>query len=153
MQSELDLVWSVVETSPAGDTVVGIYTTLSRARDVVTQLANGRFEDYRIEGHTLDHGKDEDVPWQVYLGRVGEHLGTTPFAGCNCSDDEIEFQRRSFIERDGESMSVIVFAPTPGHAIATADHYREWLQEQGLWAPLQRLHPLQAAPSGVPATV
>jgi hypothetical protein len=144
MQPESELVWSVVESSPAGDTVVGIYTTLTAARDVVSQLAGGRYEDYRIEGHALDQGKETETPWQVYLGRDGQHLGTVPFVGCACADDEAEFHRRSFIERDGESMSVIVAAPTPGLAIVAADRYREWLLEQGHWAPALQLQPIQA---------
>lgn len=145
MQSESELVWSVVESSAAGDTVVGVYAALSRARDVVSQLADGRYEDYRIEGHALDQGKEMDTAWQVYLGRGGEHLGTTPFAGCSCADDEVEFVRRSFIERDGESMSVIVLAPTPGRAIASAERFREWLQQQDLWAAGRQLQPIQVA--------
>lgn len=152
MQSESELVWSVVESSPVGETVVGVYTTLSRAREVVSQLADGRFEDYRIEGHALDQGKETDTPWQVYLSRSGEHLGTTPFAGCSCADDEAEFVRRSFVERDGESMSVIVLAPTPGLAIAAAGRLREWLVQQDLWAPSLQLQPIQATSSEVPAT-
>jgi hypothetical protein len=153
MQSESELVWSVVESSPAGEAVVGVYRTLTRARDVVSQLADGRFEDYRIEGHALDQGKETDTPWRVYLGRDGEHLGTTPFAGCSCADDEAEFVRRSFIERDGESMSVIVLAPTPGRAIAAAGRFREWLQQEHLWAPGLQLQPIQAAPAAAPAIV
>jgi hypothetical protein len=145
MQPGSELVWSVVESSAAGETVVGVYTTLSRAREVVSQLAEGRYEDYRIEGHAIDEGKETDTPWQVHLGRNGEHLGTMPFAGCSCAEDEPEFVRRSFIERDGESMSVIVLAPTPGRAIAAANRFREWLQEEGLWAPERQLQPIQAS--------
>lgn len=152
MQSESELVWSVVESSAAGDAIIGIYATLSRAREVVSQLADGRFEDYRIEGHALDQGKETDTPWQVYLSRNGEHLSTTPFAGCSCADDEAEFVRRSFVERDGESMSVIVLAPTPGLAIAAAERLREWLLQQDFWAPSLQLQPIQATSSEVQAT-
>ena len=147
LMPESELVWSVVETSPAGDTVVGIYSTLSRARDVVSRLAEGRYEDYRIEGHALDHGKETETPWQVHLGAGGQHIQTVPFVGCSCGDDEAEFMRRSSIERDGEAMSLIVFAPTPGLAIATADRYREWLLGQNLWAPSLQLRPIQSTPA------
>lgn len=144
MQSELRLVWTVIETSPAGDTIVGIYTTIGGAREIVSSLADGKFEDYRIEGHVPDGTPHDDQAWQVHLRRDGTHLETVPFAGCSCSDDEAEFLRRSFVDRDGESMSVIVFAPTPGRAIATADRYRDWLLEQELWASALQLEPIQA---------
>jgi hypothetical protein len=145
MQMESELVWTVVEASPAGDTVVGVYTLLGRAREAVSLLAaEGTLEDYRIEGHVLDSGKEADIPWQVRLARGGEHLDTSPFTGCSCADDEAEFHRRSFIERDGEAMSVIVFAPTPGRAIGAAETLREWLLQQDLWAPGRQLEPIQA---------
>ena len=145
MQPNSDVVWTVLESSPAGDTLVGVYTSLERARSVVSLLAQGRLEDYRIEGHALDHER-EVTPWQVSLSRDGAHLGTSPFIGCSCADDEAEYYKRSFVADGGERMSVIVFAPTPGRAIATAEHYRRWLHKQGLWSErVQPLQPLQAA--------
>ena len=152
MQPENELVWTVVESSPAGETTVGVYTTLTRAREVVSELADGNYEDYRIEGHALDHGKEMNAPWQVHLTRDGTHLQTLPFAGCACADDEAEFLRRSFVERDGEAMSVIAFAPTPGIAIASAQRYREWLVEQDLWSPGLQLQPIQSAPGATTIT-
>jgi hypothetical protein len=147
-----ELVWSVVESSAAGDTVVGIYTTLSRAREVVSQLSNGRLEDYRIEGHSLDFGKETDIPWHVRLGKDGQHLSTAPFVGCSCSEDEVEFRRRSYIDADSEAMSIIVLAPTPRPAIEAAQRYRVWLLKQDAWAPSLRLEPIQAAQATVVAT-
>ena len=153
MQMESSLVWTVVEASPAGDTVVGVYSLLARAREAVSRLASdAALEDYRIEGHVLDSGKETDIPWQVRLDRTGDHIDTSPFAGCSCADDEAEIRRRCFIERDGEAMSVIVFAPTPGRAIDTAGRLREWLQRQDLWAPSRQLEPIQA-PAGTRAAV
>ena len=146
-----ELVWSVVESSAAGDTVVGIYTTLNRAREVVSQLSNGRLEDYRIEGHSLDFGKETDVPWQVGLGKDGQHLSTIPFIGCSCSEDEIQFRRRSYIDADGEAMSIIVLAPTPGPAIEAVQNYRKWLLEKDAWAASLRLEPIQASPAAAAA--
>ncbi len=122
--------------------MVGVYTTLGQAREIVSGLADGRFEDYRIEGHVLDQAKEDEQPRQVHLGRGGTHLETVPFAGCSCADDEAEFLRRSFVAGDGESMSVIVFAPTPGRAISVADRYREWLIQQDLWASALQLQPI-----------
>jgi hypothetical protein len=144
MQSD-DVVWTVLESSAAGDALVGVFTSLEKARSVVSTLATGRLEDYRIEGHVLDQERDAATPWQVTLSHDGAHLATVPFAGCSCSDDEAEYYRRSFIQDGGEQMSVIVLAPTPGVAIATADEYRTWLQANNLWTDrLQPLQPLQA---------
>jgi hypothetical protein len=144
MQPDSDVVWTVLESSPAGDTLVGVYTSLEKARRVVSSLAQGRLEDYRIEGHALDHER-EVTPWQVSLSRDGAHLDTSPFIGCSCADDEAEYYKRSFIADGGDRMSVIVFAPAPGLAIVTAEHYRRWLHEQGLWSErVQPLQPLQA---------
>lgn len=148
MHMDSELVWTVVEHSQAGDTLIGVYTALDKARAVVSTLARGRYEDYRIEGHALDQGKEADTPWQVVLTRDGAHLETTAFAGCSCADDEAEYRKRSFIQDGGERMSVIVFAPTPGLAIATADRYRLWLQEHDIWTTRpQQLEPLAAAGS------
>jgi hypothetical protein len=144
MQPENDVVWTVIENSPAGATLVGVYSSLDQARNVVASLAGGRLEDYRIEGHALDHQR-EATPWQVSLARDGDHIETTPFIGCSCADDEAEYYKRSFIADGGGRMSVIVFAPTPGVAIATAEEYHRWLQEQGLWSDnIRPLQPLQA---------
>ena len=145
MQSVSNVVWTVLESSLSGDTLVGVFTSLEKARSAVSALSTGRLEDYRIEGHVLDQQTDAATPWQVTLSRDGTHLATAPFAGCSCSDDEAEYYKRSFIRDGGEQMSVIVLAPTPGVAIATAEEYRVWLQDNGLWTEkLQPLQPLQA---------
>ena len=86
MQEDGELVWTVTEASAAGETVIGVYTSLSQARDVVSRLGGeGRLEDYRIEGHALNHGKESDLPWQVSLDRAGRHVDTLPFTGCSCA--------------------------------------------------------------------
>jgi hypothetical protein len=137
----------VVEASEAGDTLVGVYTTLEKARAVVSALAEGRLQDYRIEGHVLDSGKEDATPWQVRLSREGKHLETDAFVGCSCADDEAEIRRRSFISDGGEEMSVVVFASTPGLAIATARRYRDWLLTHEIWTSQPRqLEPLEASP-------
>jgi hypothetical protein len=146
MQTDAELVWSVVEHSEAGDTLIGVYTSLDKARAVVSAMAQGRYEDYGIEGHVLDQGKETAMPWQVSLTRDGEHVATTPFVGCSCSDDELEYRKRSFIQDGGERMSVIVFAPTPGLAISAAERYRLWLLQNDLWTmQAQPLEPIEAS--------
>ena len=144
MESEAEIAWSVVESSPAGDSLVGVYSSFQAARDVVSRLADGRFEEYRIEGHGIDVDLTSEAAWQVALDRDGTHLSTQPFAGCACADDEAEFRRRSFVARDGDSMSVIVLAPTQGLAIREARRYHEWLRDHDLWAPGSQLEPLVA---------
>jgi hypothetical protein len=139
------LLWVVVEHSEAGDTTVGVFTTLAQARETVRELGGERLEAYRIEGHALDQPKSEPLPWQVALTRDGEVVSTTLFVGCSCQDDEEEYYKRSFIEAGGETMYVIAFAITPGQAIAVADEYRVWLQANGHWSTdEQRLSPIHA---------
>lgn len=139
------LLWVVVEHSDAGDTTVGVFTTLAQARETVNELGGDRLEDYRIEGHALDEPKSESLPWHVVLTRDGKVVSTTLFIGCSCQDDEDEYYKRSFIEEGGETMYVIAFAVTPGQAIAVANQYRVWLQENGHWsAEEQRLTPIHA---------
>jgi hypothetical protein len=145
MNSEPEIAWSVIESSPAGDALVGVFSSFQAARDVVSQLAEGRYEEYRIEGHGIDAELTPEAAWQVSLARDGSHLSTQPFAGCACADDEAEFRRRSFIARDGESMSVVVQAPTQGLAIREATRYQRWLVERDLWAAATQLEPLAAA--------
>jgi hypothetical protein len=146
MQRDSELVWTVVEHSEAGDTLIGVYTSIEKARAVVSSMAQGRYEDYTIEAHIMDQGKESSMPWQVTLSREGNHLATTAFVGCSCSDDEAEYRNRSFIQDGGERMSVIVFAPTPGLAIDAAEHYRLWLHENDLWTTeAHPLDPIEAA--------
>ena len=148
------LLWVVVEHCDAGDTTVGVFTTLAQARETVHELGGDRLEDYRIEGHALDEPKSEPVPWQVVLTRDGEVVSTTPFIGCNCQDDEDEYYKRSFVEAGGETMYVIAFAVTPGLAIATANEYRIWLQENGHWDKEERrLTPIHARTKIEPVTL
>jgi hypothetical protein len=147
MRDELssDVVWVVVESSAVGDTMVGVYTSLAQARAVVASFGRERLGAYRIEGQVLDAERTEATPWQVRLTREGEVLSADAFVGCNCSDDEAEYYRRSFIERGGEEMSVIVFAVTPGQAIVAADGYRAALLARGFWSTdLTPLEPIRA---------
>jgi hypothetical protein len=128
------LLWVVIERCEAGDTTIGVFTTLAQARATVDRLGAGRLEAYRIEGHAPDAPRTEAVPWQVVLTRAGEVESTAPFVGCSCGDDEDEYYRRSFIEAGGDRLHVIAFATTPGQAIALANDYREWLQANGQWS-------------------
>ena len=141
-----EIVWVVTEHSAAGDSVVGVYSTLEKARAVIASLAGeGRLEDFRVEGHVPDTEREEPLPWQIGLSTEGDLLRCEPFIGCSCSEDEEQMRKLSFVESDARSMYVIVFAKTPGGAIAAAQQYRSWLQEGDRWpsgfAPLE---PIQA---------
>ncbi len=141
-----DLVWVVTEHSAAGDSVVGVFSTLQKAREVIASLAGeGRLEDFRVEGHVPDAVREEALPWQIGLSAEGDLLRAEPFIGCSCSEDEEQIRKLSFVESDGRSMYVIVFAKTPGAAIAAAQQYRGWLQEGDRWpAGFAQLEPIQA---------
>ena len=55
----------------------------------------------------------------------------------------------SFIDPGRLRMQVIVRAPSPGQAIATAQHYRVWLLEHHHWGTeAARLDVIEAGPSG-----
>jgi hypothetical protein len=139
------LLWVVVEHSEVGDTTVGVFTRLEQAREAVNELGAGRLDAYRVEGHALDEPRREPRPWQVVMTREGAVTSAAPFIGCSCGDDEDEYYRRSFLEEDGEAMHVIAFAVTPGQAIAVANEYRAWLQENGHWGTESRqLTPIHA---------
>jgi hypothetical protein len=139
------LLWVLIEHSDAGDTTVGVFTTLAAARETIAELGPDRLESYRIEGHALDEPKAEVLPWNVVMHREGEVESATLFIGCSCQDDEDEYYRRSFIEAGGERLHVIAFAVTPGQAIATANEYRVWLQANGHWSTDERrLTPIHA---------
>lgn len=139
------LLWVLVEHSEAGDTTIGVFTTIEQARETIRELGPERLDSYRIEGHAVDQPKSEPLPWQVVLTREGSVLNTSVFIGCSCSDDEEEYYKRSFIEAGGERLHVIAFAVTPGQAIAVANDYREWLQANGHWGGEEvRLTPIHA---------
>lgn len=156
MDTTQDMLWVVVEESEAGATTVGVYASLEKARDVVASHGRDRLMDFRIEGHVLDAGKEQPIPWHVGLTREGDVIGATVFVGCNCQDDEVEYLKRSFIEDGGERMYVMVFATTPGQAIVAAKRYRGWLLEEGVWThermPLQPIVGGAAGEAAQPAT-
>ncbi|HEX5369346.1 MAG TPA: hypothetical protein VFY10_08040 [Dehalococcoidia bacterium] len=141
-----ELVWVVTEHSAAGDSVVGVFSTLEKAREVITSLAGeGRLEDFQVEGHVPDAVREEPAPWQIGLTADGELLRAEPFIGCSCSEDEEQIRKLSFIESDGQSMYVIVFAKTPGAAIEAAQRYRAWLRDGDRWSTgFAPLEPIQA---------
>lgn len=150
-------VYVTVETSPAGEHVVGVFTSLEQARAVLRSLDVDRLADYRIEFHLLDE-PPRPSPWTVVLARDGAVCDVAPFVGCSACDLDQLMADASFIEDGGERMRVAVWAPTPGRAIAAADALRRRLVQCGAWGtervPLAPLHaPGPSAPTAAgPAT-
>ena len=128
-----DLVFVVVERSEAGETVLGVFSSIEAARAQLPPASSGRLEHYRIEGHVVDRPAEEATPWQIALGREGGVVSAAPAVFCNCEDDDRHFHANSFIERGGGQLNVVVMAKSPGQAIAAARDYGAWLTENGVW--------------------
>ena len=126
------LLFVVVEKSEAGETVLGVFSSLESARAVLPSASSGRLEDYRVEGHVLDEAPDAR-PWQIAVGREGDVISAEPAIFCNCEDDERHFHANSFIEAGGGRLNVVVTAPSPGRAVEAAKEYGRWLHETGVW--------------------
>jgi hypothetical protein len=147
MQASGEIVWIVTEQSEAGEWLVGVFTSLERARERVAAIGGDRLADFRIEGHGLDDPVATFRPWVVELARDGAHLGTRVFIGCSsCGDDPAQYERQCYIAPGGEWMSVVVFAATPGQALAAAREHHARLHDQGRWSDNgTRLAPLSAS--------
>ena len=128
-----DLLFVVVERSEAGETVLGVFSSLEMARAQLPPSSSGRLENYRVEAHVVDQPVEEATPWQIALGLEGEVVSAAPAVLCNCEDDDRHFHANSFIERGGERLNVVVMARSPGRAIAAAREYGAWLMENGVW--------------------
>src|SRR5436309_15292636 len=122
-----DLLFVVVERSEAGETVLGVFSSLEAARAQLPPASSGRLEHYRVEAHVIDQPAEEAMPWQVALGRGGEVVSAAPAILCNCEDDDRHFRANSYIERGGGRLNVVVMAKSPGQAIAAARDYAAWL--------------------------
>ncbi len=67
-----DLVYVVTERSAAGETILGVFSTVEEARSVVPPVFNGcRLEDYRIHAQVLGAKPDPSTAWVVVLSRTG----------------------------------------------------------------------------------
>jgi len=130
------LLFVVVEKSDAGESVLGVFSTLEGARAVLPPVSSGRLEDYRVEGHVLDEGPDAR-PWQIAVDREGSLVSAEPAIFCNCEDDDHHFHANSFIEAGGGRLNVVVTAPSPGRAVEAAKEYARWLQETGTWGDVE----------------
>ena len=110
-----DLLFVVVESSIAGDMVVGVYSTLEAARAQLPPFESGRLGDFRVEAHALD----ADAPlmaWHVTVAGDGESE-VTPVIHCStCPPLE---EGNAFRLEDG-AVHATIWAITPGEALAVA---------------------------------
>lgn len=110
-----DLLFVVVERSVAGEMVVGVYTTLEAARAQLPPFESGRLGDFRVEAHALD----ADAPlmaWHVTISGDGESE-VTPVVQCStCAPVD---EGNAFV-LEGEALHAVVWAITPGEALAVA---------------------------------
>ena len=67
-----DLVYVLTEHSAAGDTVLGVFTTLTAARQAIPPVSPDRLPDYRIQPLVLNATADPRTPWIVGLSRDGD---------------------------------------------------------------------------------
>ena len=142
-----DVMYLVIERSDVGETVLGVFSSLDRARQILPPLSSGRLEHYRVEYRLLDQPPEPRTPWQVVLSRDGTVVSAEVVIRCSCEDDDRRLARGSFIERGGQRLCVVVWAASPGQAIAAAQRYRAWLLERELWDSQGRqLPPIEADP-------
>lgn len=149
---ESDLVYVVVESSAVGETVLGVYTSLDQARAVLPPASSGRLNDYRVEARLLNAQPDRETAYEVVVSRDGGVEFAAPAIRCACEDDDRRLLEGSYVEAGGERMRQIVWAASPGEAIAASQHYRHQLLEHDLWptGTRRQIDSIEASPS-VPA--
>ncbi len=97
-------VYVVVESSRAGETVVGAFSTLEKARAVLPRGDSRRLEDYRVEFHVIDEPVEEEQAWTVVISRDGSEIEVSPVILCSCGDDHDRLENSSYIEAGGGRM-------------------------------------------------
>jgi hypothetical protein len=65
------VVYVVTERSAVGETILGVYSTIEEARQVVPLASSGRLEDYQVHAWVLGVSPDPRTPWSVALSRAG----------------------------------------------------------------------------------
>ena len=123
----------VIESSKAGDSVLGVFSSYEKARALLPPVESGRLGDYRIECHVVDEPLDLYSPWQVSINRYGEVEGVEPVIACAYCDEEYTVVSSSFAEADGRLIRLGVWARTRGAAIAAAEAYAQRLLDDGGW--------------------
>ena len=122
----------LVEASAAGDSVLGVFTSVGAARALIPAGEGVRLEDYRIECHAVDAPADLYSPWQVSMTRDGSPIDVTPIIACAYCDELETVLQASFVEEGGELMRLAVFARSKGRALAAAVRQHAYLVENDL---------------------
>jgi len=138
-------IFVVVESSRVGETVVGAFSTIEKARAVLPRHDTRRLEDYRVEFHVIDEPIDEEQAWTVIMSRDGNRFDVTRVILCSCGEDHDALENSSYIEAGGGRMHCVVWALTKGMALDAGDRYREWLIKEGAWREEEtRILPISA---------
>jgi hypothetical protein len=112
-----ELLFVVTERSLAGDTLVGVYSSLELARAQLPSYESGRLFDFTVQAHVID-APPQALPWTVMLTCYGEAYEVTPYIQCSgCPEpDHLAYH----IDARDDSMHATVWALTPGEATAIA---------------------------------
>lgn len=126
-------VYVVVESSRAGDSVIGAFSTVAAARRSLPVDDLRSLENYRVELHLLDEPSDMAQAWRVSVDKDGANVEVSRVILCSCEDDEAVVESGSYIEDGGKRMQLIVWSRTPGLAIAAVERCREFLLRRDIW--------------------
>jgi hypothetical protein len=137
-------VYVLTETSKAGDTLLGVFSSMEELNRLLPSAESGRLADYRVELQILDEPFDIYTPWQVSLSRAGEFLGVEPIIACSCCDEDLTVRQASYVDDRAGCLRIAVWARTKGRAIdATEALYRDTAIEEGwpqTFSPIPPVH-------------
>ena len=136
-------VFVLVESSQAGDCVLGVFSTLTAARTAIPVSEVERLKDYRIEVHMLDEAPAAIRPWMVVMNEEGAVSDASLMIACSCCDEEEAFATASYIDVRGERLHQLVWHVSAGRAIDVADQRRQQLLKDGLWRAGVILTPME----------
>ncbi len=112
-----ELAYVVTENSLAGSTLIGVYTSLEKARAQLPPYESGRLFDYTIEAHVIDAAR-EATPWTVMLTCYGEAYEVAPYIQCSGCPEPVDGSYH--IDARDDSMHAVIWATSPGEATALA---------------------------------
>jgi len=112
-----EIAYVVTETSLAGQTLVGVYSSLEAARAQLPSYESGRLFDFTVQALVLD-APAQPVPWTVMLTCYGEAYDVAPYIQCSgCPEPE---HLAYHIDAKDDSMHATIWATTPGEAVVVA---------------------------------
>jgi hypothetical protein len=126
-------IFVLIESSAAGETVLGVFSSLGAAREAIPVSDVERLRDYRIEVHALDEAPSTVRPWLVVIEREGSVLSASPLIPCSGCDEELTYATASYIDAEGLRLHQLVWHVSPGLAIQAAQERRRHLLSDSLW--------------------